>query len=196
MPVVINCPSCKATLRAPDEWAGKKTRCPKCKSVIDVPAIKKKPPEEDFEEVEVVEEPEEKAKPASAAGDPFDFDGSAEEPKPKRKGKAAPKVREEEEEEEEEERRPKKKGKYKPCPQCDSGGAKRVKYTMWGSFYGPILFTHVRCPECGYCYNGKTGRSNLVPAILFVTIPAILIVALLIFIVVTLEQKGVIQKFW
>jgi hypothetical protein len=52
-----------------------------------------------------------------------------------------------------------------------------VAWTIWGSFYGPALFTHVRCPECDYGYNGQTGRSNIVPAIIFVTIPAILIAA-------------------
>jgi hypothetical protein len=53
-----------------------------------------------------------------------------------------------------------------------------VTWTIWGSFYGPALFNHVRCPECRYAYNGRSGRSNLVPAIFFVTIPAILIAAI------------------
>jgi hypothetical protein len=68
---------------------------------------------------------------------------------------------------------------FKPCPRCGAGGATRVVFTFWGSFYGPALFHHVRCPACGYAYNGRTGRSNLVPAILFVTIPAVLILAIL-----------------
>ena len=58
-----------------------------------------------------------------------------------------------------------------PCPKCGAEGAKRVKYTFWGSFYGPRIFSHVRCPECGATYNGKTGGSNIIPAIGCVTLP-------------------------
>jgi DNA-directed RNA polymerase subunit RPC12/RpoP len=68
---------------------------------------------------------------------------------------------------------------YKPCPKCGARGAERVTWTPWGSFYGPYFFNHVRCPQCGYKYNGKTGRSNLVPAILFVLVPLIGILVVL-----------------
>ena len=61
-------------------------------------------------------------------------------------------------------------------------------FTPWGSFYGPALFNHVRCPECRYAYNGRTGRSNLIPAIIFVTIPALIIAGLLGFIAVVLYK--------
>ena len=37
----------------------------------------------------------------------------------------------------------------------------------------------VQCPKCYYKYNGKTGRSNLIPAIIFVTIPLLLILAII-----------------
>lgn len=86
----------------------------------------------------------------------------------------------EEPEEEEEEERPRgKPSKYKSCPQCGAKGARKVKWTWWGSFYGPAMFTHVRCPECGYAYNGRTGGSNLIPAILFVAVPLMGILALI-----------------
>lgn len=68
---------------------------------------------------------------------------------------------------------------YKPCPRCGEEDAKRVLWTPWGSFLGPVLFTHVRCPGCGYAYNGKSGRSNLVPALVFVTVPLLLILTIL-----------------
>lgn len=79
---------------------------------------------------------------------------------------------------------------YVPCPRCGAAGATRVNYTFWGSFYGPRLFHHVRCPRCRHAYNGKTGGSNLVPAILFIAIPAILIVGLLFYIYTVLQQRG------
>jgi hypothetical protein len=90
--------------------------------------------------------------------------------------------------------RRKKKPKYKACPQCGAGDPKKVTMTWWGSVYGPLLFSHVRCRDCGYAYNGKTGRSNLVPIILFVTIPAILIVALIAFIVSVFVKQGYFDK--
>jgi rubredoxin len=72
----------------------------------------------------------------------------------------------------------KKKRKYEPCPQCEAPDPERVKWTAWGSFYGPAMLTHVRCQECGYCYNGKTGRSNKVAATVFVMVPLIGILAI------------------
>jgi rubredoxin len=80
---------------------------------------------------------------------------------------------------------------YVPCPRCGARGAERVVFTFWGSFYGPALFTHVQCPKCYYKYNGKTGKSNRIPAILFVSIPLILILAIIggvVFLAVSLSR--------
>ena len=53
------------------------------------------------------------------------------------------------------------RGPYAPCPQCGCPGfAERVSFTWWGGFLGPALITHVRCKECGRCYNGRTGGYN------------------------------------
>jgi predicted Zn finger-like uncharacterized protein len=38
MPVSLTCPSCASSLRVPDSAAGRKVKCPKCGSVIGVPA--------------------------------------------------------------------------------------------------------------------------------------------------------------
>ncbi len=75
----------------------------------------------------------------------------------------------------------KRKG-FRPCPRCGAEGPKRVLWTPWGSFYGPALLHHVRCRECKCAYNGRTGRSNLLWAIIFVTIPSLIIAGLLTFI--------------
>jgi len=37
MPIEIKCSSCEKRLRVPDNAAGKRVRCPQCKSVISVP---------------------------------------------------------------------------------------------------------------------------------------------------------------
>jgi len=82
---------------------------------------------------------------------------------------------------------------YKPCPRCGARGASRVIFTFWGSFYGPALFTHVRCPKCRYAYNGKTGRSNTLKAILFVSIPLLLILTIiggLAYLIMSLDNPG------
>jgi TM2 domain-containing membrane protein YozV len=38
MPIVVTCPGCSTTLRAPDNAAGKRFRCSKCSATIEVPA--------------------------------------------------------------------------------------------------------------------------------------------------------------
>ena len=49
MPIVVTCPSCSTTLKAPDSAAGKRVKCPKCTSPIDVPAAAPPPVvEEEF----------------------------------------------------------------------------------------------------------------------------------------------------
>jgi len=37
VPLEISCPSCQAKFRAPEKYAGKKIKCPKCQGVITVP---------------------------------------------------------------------------------------------------------------------------------------------------------------
>lgn len=69
---------------------------------------------------------------------------------------------------------------YVPCPRCGARRSERVVFTFWGSFYGPALLTHVQCPKCYYKYNGKTGKSNLIPAIIFVLVPLFLIFAVIV----------------
>jgi uncharacterized protein (TIGR03067 family) len=43
MPIPVVCPSCARKLRAPDNWAGRKTKCPKCGGPVAVPG--QAPPE-------------------------------------------------------------------------------------------------------------------------------------------------------
>jgi hypothetical protein len=77
-----------------------------------------------------------------------------------------------------------------PCPQCQADGAEVVPFTLWGSFYFTALFHHVRCPMCGYCYNGRTGRSNFLPAAVCVAVPLLGICGLIGYILWVFHSKG------
>jgi predicted Zn finger-like uncharacterized protein len=172
----LRCPGCKSTLRLRDDLAGKKIKCPRCEKVITVPEA------EPEVLAEVEPEPEEAITSAPAR---------------KRRGEEdRPRGRQRDEEDyEDEDDAPRRKRRrrddgdrggrprYKPCPRCGGDEAKRVVWTPWGSFYGPAMFTHVRCLDCDYKYNGRTGGSNLIPAIIFVSVPLIAILGLLGFIV-------------
>jgi len=61
MPISLVCSNCEKNLKIPDEMAGKKVRCPACKTVLTVPAVE--------EEEEAVDEdeapPPPKKKPAA-----------------------------------------------------------------------------------------------------------------------------------
>jgi predicted Zn finger-like uncharacterized protein len=188
MPQIIHCPGCGAPLRVREELAGKNVKCPKCAHVVPVP---RPPAAHEAADVTPVGPPPVAAEPKTAE--------APEEVRPAGKPRmrecpscgernpvAARKCRYcrawlDEDEPEAEDRGPRRRRKtsYVPCPKCGARGATRVTWTIWGSFYGPAMFNHVRCPDCGYKYNGRTGRSNLIPAIIFITIPAILIAAIL-----------------
>lgn len=86
--------------------------------------------------------------------------------------------------------RVRRRSKYEPCPNCGAEDPKRVKWTFWGSFYFTALFSHVRCQECGTAYNGRSGRSNIVPAIVCVGVMLIGILALLGFIAWFIARQG------
>jgi hypothetical protein len=186
MPVTLTCDGCKSTLKVRSDLAGKKIKCPKCAALVLVPAED----EEDFAPVEVApdESGEAPARKSRSSRDDDDDDGPRSGIRTDRKHR--------DEDDDEDDRPPKrrrdrddddddygdrirKKSKYVPCPECDAPNPQKVKWTIWGSFYGPAMFSHVRCQECGYCYNGKTGRSNVIPATIFVTVPLVGILTIL-----------------
>jgi predicted RNA-binding Zn-ribbon protein involved in translation (DUF1610 family) len=193
MAVEISCPSCNAPLRVREQYLGKNLKCPRCGAVVSVP-----PADGPLEQVRPVVRAAPPVPPETPAAGEAAERITAQEVRP-----AAAAMRrcpmcgetiaanvnrcrycrawlDEDDDDDEPERRPRRKGvSFRPCPRCGASGPERVTWTPWGSFYGPALFTHVRCRECGYGYNGRTGGSNLVPAVLMVAIPAILIVAII-----------------
>jgi predicted RNA-binding Zn-ribbon protein involved in translation (DUF1610 family) len=169
MALSIVCPACRTMLRVPEDHAGQHTTCPRCSASVPVRA----------EEPATVE-PADAADPAgSPSGQPAGVPTKAcpscgqQVVYSARKCRYCRKWIEDEDDDE------LGRSYYRPCPRCGAGGAKRVIFTFWGSFYGPALLTHVRCPGCGCAYNGRTGRSNLPWAIGFVTVPLLLILALI-----------------
>jgi predicted RNA-binding Zn-ribbon protein involved in translation (DUF1610 family) len=172
MALSITCPACRAPLRVREDLAGKQTTCPRCSASVLVSAeepVDVEPADVDPAPpptVEPADEPSVPTKTCPACGEQI--------PSTARKCRFCRTWVEDEEDEDQLGRT-----YFKKCPRCGAGGAERVVFTFWGSFYGPALFSHVRCPDCGYTYNGRTGRSNLLPAVVFVTIPLLLIVAII-----------------
>jgi hypothetical protein len=180
MVLTILCPGCQSPLRVREEYAGKPLKCPRCAFALTVPSAPSGSPPGD-----------QGLATATAAGRaaPEAPPGTAQNLRCRRCGQPITpetrrcpncRLRLDEDDEAPPPRPRRRSSGYVPCPRCGAGGATRVTWTPWGSFYGPALFTHVRCPECRYAYNGRTGRSNLVPAIFFVLIPAVLIVAIVV----------------
>ncbi len=195
MPFNLTCKACQAHLNVPDKFAGKKIKCPKCSKVVAVPELteEEEEPVEVMPDERIMEAPVRKGKPQIARrrdDDEEEEDDRRSRVRPERDSdRARSRVRAEDDEDrrrprrrhdDEEEEEDREDGPhFKRCPACGGRRADRVKWTAWGSFYGPALFTHVRCRKCGYAYNGRTGRSNLLPAIVFVTIPVLGILAIL-----------------
>ena len=180
MALNIPCPGCKAVLHVRDEYAGKEMQCPRCGATVPIPEQAAVEAVTEAGAPAVASPPAESSKVCPECGQQIASTA--------RKCRFCKAWLEEDGAEDEDlpERQP---SPYRVCPHCGASGAKRVLFTFWGSFYGPALFTHVRCPECGYGYNGQTGRSNIVPAVLFVTIPAVLIVAIIVAVVILLVNR-------
>lgn len=68
---------------------------------------------------------------------------------------------------------------YAACPKC-GGVAEKLRFTWWGGLIGPKILTHVKCTQCGYKYNGKTGKDNTTGIIIYSVIVGILVVGLVV----------------
>jgi phage FluMu protein Com len=111
MPIAVQCTECEKKFKVPDEVAGKKIRCPACKTVIAVPAAEEEfeQPDEEFEtpdeETAVTQTPSPKKKKP----DSDQFEAS---PKKRKKSEDDEDYGVDEDEEEEEQPRKKKKKRY------------------------------------------------------------------------------------
>jgi hypothetical protein len=201
--IALKCPHCAKGIRAPDEQAGKRVRCPGCKEVLTVPAattavqsapiaVKPKPPplpkraaiddEEPVVVVPVIEETDAEDDRPRRARNRRREEEDEDDDRPRRR-----RSRYDDDDEEDEDDRPRRRrsrrrrGAYADCPNCDApGDATQVSWTLWGGLVGPWLLTHVRCNRCGYCYNGKSGKSNTTAIILYIVVPIIIAMPLII----------------
>jgi hypothetical protein len=114
----VACPGCKATLKAPEQMAGKKAKCKKCGETFRIPGgpAPSGEPEGDSQFLSAMDVP---SPPPSA--NPFDFGGAAEtlpEPKPKAKEKSTvvEKPKERKPEPPKVEKKPESKAEKKPEP--------------------------------------------------------------------------------
>lgn len=69
---------------------------------------------------------------------------------------------------------------FAKCPSCNRSNATKIGYTYWGGVLGPKLLSHVKCNECGTKYNGKSGKSNLVPIIIYSVVTFVIALAVVI----------------
>ena len=182
----VTCPGCQTKLKMKPEYAGKKIKCPRCAQMIVVPgargvtaappklaAAKKGGPKakaaaREEDEAAVITSPRKKKgrhadmSPCPECGEMVDNDA-----------RKCPHCRTPLEVDDEEEYQ-----KWKRCPDCGQQKARRVLWTFWGSFYFTAIFRHVRCEECGATYNGRTGKSNIGPAVICVSVPLAAIAAI------------------
>ena len=161
MPILVGCAGCGAQLRVRDEYIGRPMRCPKCGLVVETDAP-----------IDAVAA-NHAGLGVQAGPPPLTTDQELASVLP------APRRSHPNRDEEDDQRPVRGYGGFSPCPRCGGRTAERVVWTAWGSFYGPALLNHVRCVGCGYKYNGRNGRSNWLPAAIFVMVPLILIVAVI-----------------
>lgn len=173
--VMVRCPSCSKNLNVPDKYAGKKAKCPACKTgTLTIPAI--------VEEVEVVEEaveviPVKRRKPAPPVAYEDDEEDRIAE-KPARRARRIDNDDEEDDRPRRKKRRKITRGEWAPCPNCGCPDATRVRYTFWGGFIAPLFINIVRCQECGTSYNGKHGDYNTARIAIYIVVNVVLGLAL------------------
>lgn len=63
---------------------------------------------------------------------------------------------------------------YAPYPKCGATDAKQLNFTWWGGALGPKLFTHIKCHNCAYKYNGKTGKDNTANIAIYFAVASVL----------------------
>ena len=79
---------------------------------------------------------------------------------------------------------------YAPCPKCGGRNADKVRFTWWGGVLGPKVLSHVKCPQCGKAYNGKSGRDNTTGIVIYSAVVAVVVLG---FVVVMFAALGLLM---
>jgi hypothetical protein len=70
MPISMKCPQCGKKLNAPDSAAGKRARCPHCKTIVTLPEAAAPPPDELLDAEPMQEQPQDEYGIAPSGGTP------------------------------------------------------------------------------------------------------------------------------
>ena len=58
-----------------------------------------------------------------------------------------------------------------------------MSFTWWGGIIGPRVLTHVKCPGCGYGYNGKSGKDNTTGIVIYSIIVGIVVLGFVVILI-------------
>jgi|GEM_PF-1970984 DNA-directed RNA polymerase subunit M/transcription elongation factor TFIIS len=174
--IKFSCPHCGKSINTPDQYAGKRGKCPGCQQSIPIPApsatdvpvaktkssqaaIQAQPPaEEEILDAQPVEEEEQKPRRRRRRRSEDDFDYDEDRPERYTKDSGTPIGR----------------TGYAVCYNCGADRASRVGWTFWGGIIGPAIISHVKCGRCGTTYNGKSGKSNTTAIIIYFVVTFII----------------------
>lgn len=64
------------------------------------------------------------------------------------------------------------------CPICGGASARRVRWTPWGGFLGPLVFQLMRCQMCGGRFGGRSRlpEARVIKRYLHTVAPVVMVV--------------------
>ena len=135
--VMVRCPSCSKNLKVPDQYAGRKAKCPACQGVLVVPEMLEEVVEEDVA-VEVVPVKPRKPAPRYSGEDDKEDDRIAQRP-----SKRARPVDDDDEDDRPRRKKRRKitRGEWAECPNCGASDATRIRWTFWAARSGRLSST-------------------------------------------------------
>jgi hypothetical protein len=68
-----------------------------------------------------------------------------------------------------------------------------MKFTWWGGVLGPKVLSHVKCPSCGYGYNGRSGRDNTVGIAIYCVIVGAVVMGFVVVLVAAMVLVAAIK---
>ena len=202
--IKVRCAKCGKTLNIPDQFAGKKGKCPGCQEMLTIPAASaevsavapapptaRKPappaPVEEVEEVEEAQEVEEEEPAEEVESEEEEriadrpanrrsrpAENEEEERVARQPARKRPRPVEDDEDAPPQRKRRKSGGEWAECPSCGACDATRVRWTWWGGLVGPMIINTVRCNDCGTKYNGVHGDSNTTRIVIYTVVAGLI----------------------